>query len=52
MLPVVPGVKERVCIPALGVVGQVCKGEIQKKNKNEECEIDKRVGWRGGQQDF
>jgi hypothetical protein len=32
MLPVVPGVKERVCIPALGVVGQVCKGEVQKKN--------------------
>lgn len=48
VLAVVTGVKEGVCIPALGVVGQICKGEVQQENKNEECEIDKRVGGCGG----
>lgn len=28
MLPVVTGVQERVCIPALDIVGQVCKAQV------------------------
>lgn len=52
VLAVVTRIQERVCIPALGVVGQVCKGQVQQKNQNEECQIDQRVGGRGGQEDF